>query len=378
MSEVARRSGVGAQATRPVDLDIGIVHDYLTQKGGAERVVLELLRAFPQAPLYTALYEPSATFDAFADHEVRTSRINRVARLRRSHRLAFPVLAPAFSRLQVRHDVVICSSSGWAHGAKVDGIKVVYCHAPARWLHQSDRYTAGSTKTRLALATLRRPLMAWDEAAMRSADVLLANSLATRRAIDYAYGLEAEVLYPPHAAPLDAVPEPIEGIEPGFFLVVSRLLPYKNVDAVVAAFAELPEHRLVVAGTGPEAERLRAAAGPNVTLVGEVSEAQLAWLYESCRSLVAASYEDFGLTPLEAAAFGKPTAALHFGGYRETVLPEKTGVFFERPEPRLIADAIHRIARRRWSAKRLHQQADTFSPGRFRDALRARLEHLIS
>ena len=119
---------------------IALVHDYLTQRGGAERVALSLTRAFPGAPLHTSLYEPAATFPAFAAVDVRPLPLNRLGPLRRNHRLALPLLAPAFSRLRVDADVVICSSSGWAHGARVTGRKIVYCHTPARWLYQPGRY----------------------------------------------------------------------------------------------------------------------------------------------------------------------------------------------------------------------------------------------
>src|SRR5436189_353008 len=118
---------------------IALVHDYLTQRGGAERVVLSLTRAFPDAPLYTSLYDPAGTFREFADVDVRPLALNAIATLRQRHRLALPLLAAAFSRLEVPADVVVCSSSGWAHGAQVEGRKVVYCHTPARWLYQPDR-----------------------------------------------------------------------------------------------------------------------------------------------------------------------------------------------------------------------------------------------
>src|SRR5437868_3905298 len=121
---------------------VAIVHDYLTQRGGAERVVLSMLKAFPKALVYTSLYDPNSTFQEFRNIEVRTLPIDRIGTLRRNHRLALPLLAPAFSQLKVDADVVICSSSGWAHGVKTDARKVVYCYTPARWLYQPDRYLA--------------------------------------------------------------------------------------------------------------------------------------------------------------------------------------------------------------------------------------------
>ena len=118
---------------------VAIAHDYLTQRGGAERVVLAMLRAFPGATVHTLLYDPEGTFPEFREAHVVTSPLNRLGPLRRDHRLALPLLAPSFSRLEIAADVVVCSSSGWSHGARVEGRKVVYCHTPARWLYQPDR-----------------------------------------------------------------------------------------------------------------------------------------------------------------------------------------------------------------------------------------------
>ncbi len=352
--------------------DVGIVHDYVTQRGGAERVVLELLRAFPRAPLYTSLYNPDGSFEEFSRFDLVTSPLNRVPAFRHRHRLAFPALAPTFSSWRIDHDIVICSSSGWAHAVRTAGRKVVYCHAPARWLYQPAVYVERRDWPRRAvLAIGSRPLRAWDRRAMLSADALLANSEATRAAILRIYGRDVTVVHPPHAAPVDVAPEPVQGIEPGFSLVVSRLLPYKNVDAVVDAFRMLREQLLVVVGTGPEESRLRSAAPSNVTFLGQVSDGQLAWLYGASVNLIAASYEDFGLTPLEAAAFGKPTAALRFGGYLETIVEGETGTFFDRPDPETIAAAVRTLSLAELSEPALKEHAASFSPDAFARRVRA-------
>jgi glycosyltransferase involved in cell wall biosynthesis len=151
---------------------------------------------------------------------------------------------------------------------------------------------------------------------------------------------------------------------------VSRLLPYKNVHAVVEAFASLPSERLVVVGTGPEAERLRRVAPANVVLAGSVEDEELRWLYARSVAVVAASYEDFGLTPLEAAAFGKPSAALRWGGFMDTVVEGKTGVFFDEPEPASIVAAVRACLRENWDVEVLEHHAAKFSERRFVDRLR--------
>jgi glycosyltransferase involved in cell wall biosynthesis len=345
---------------------VALVHDYLTQRGGAERVVLTLADGFPEATIYTALYDPEQTFPGFGAHDVRTLALDRIRPLRDHHRLALPFLAPAFSRLEVDAEVTICSSSGWAHGARATGAKIVYCHNPARWLYQADQYLAGSSRLAAAgLGLLSPPLRRWDRSAAATADRYLVNSRAVRARVADVYGIDADVVPPPVDIDVDGPRRPPGAIEPGFFLCVSRLLPYKNVGAAAAAFALLPAHRLVVVGSGPLSDELVAAAPPNVTVLGRVEDDELRWLYASCAGLVAASYEDFGLTPVEAAAFARPTAALRWGGFLDTIVEGETGCFFDEPEPGAIADAVLALAHGSWSPERLSGHAADYSPERF-------------
>jgi glycosyltransferase involved in cell wall biosynthesis len=347
---------------------VAIVHDYLTQRGGAERVVLALCHAFPDAPVYTSLYEPTTTFPEFRDHDVRPLHLDRLAPLRTRHRLALPLLPLAFSSAsRVDADAVVCSSSGWAHGIRTSGRKVVYCHSPAKWLYRRDDYLGAhaSTAARAGLRVLDPYLRRFDRRAAASADTYLANSTFIAEQIRAAYGIEAEVVHPPAGLDPGGRAEPVLGVEPGFLLTVARLLPYKNVTQTVEAFRSLTGERLVVVGDGPERARLEASLPPNVTLVGEVDDARLQWLYTNCRGLVAASREDFGLTPVEAACFGKPTAALRFGGFLDTVVEDVTGVHFEHPRPEEIAGAVQRLLATSWSENAIHEHAGCFSEDRF-------------
>ena len=348
-----------------------IVHDYLTQKGGAERVVLSMHRAFPLAPIYTALFEPDRTFPEFKQADVRTLALGSVGPLRRNHRLAMPLLAPAFSALRVKADVVLCSSSGWAHGTRVDGRKIVYCYTPARWLYQADRYLGpNDLAAKVALSFLRPALIRWDRRAARSADLYVAQSNVVRERIWDAYGVAAQMLPPPHSNHLALLQHPIHGLPTNFFLCVSRLLRYKNVDAVVGAFRRLPDATLVVVGVGPESERLRRTAGSNVIFTGQVPDAGLAWLYANCIGVIAAAYEDYGLVPLEAASFGKPVAALRWGGFLDTVTDGETGVFFDSPTPPAIHDAVQRLAAERFDSDALRAHAARYSEDQFIARLR--------
>ncbi len=347
------------------------MHDYVTQRGGAERVVLSMLRAFPGAPLHTSLYSQKETYPEFAVADVRPMGLDRIGLLRRHHRLALPFLAAAFSRHRVDADVVLCSSSGWAHGVQTRGRKVVYCYSPARWLYQTDRYLRNSAApVARSLQLLRPPLLRWDQRAARSADRYLTSARVVQRRIRAAYGIDAEVLPPPHTIDVQGTQREIAGVEPGGLVAVSRLLAYKNVDAVIGAFADLPDQRLLVVGDGPERQRLEAMAGGNVSFVGSVDDDELRWLYASCAGIVSASHEDYGLTPLEAAAFGRPAVVLRWGGYEETVVEDETGVFFETPSPGAVAEAVRRLASTTWDEHALRAHAATFSEPSFIARLR--------
>jgi glycosyltransferase involved in cell wall biosynthesis len=352
---------------------VAIVHDYLTQRGGAERVVLSMCKAFPDAPVYASLYDAETTFDEFRSRDVRPLWLDRAAPLRRRHRLALPLLPLAFTTSRVDAGVVVCSSSGWAHGIRTNGRKIVYCHSPAKWLYRTGDYLGAhpSVGARAGLRALSPILRGFDRHAAASADGYLANSTFIASQIHDVYGIDADVLCPPPGLGPNGPREPIAGIERGFLLAVARLLPYKNVEQVVDAFRLLPEQRLVVVGDGPERARLSALAPANVCLAGEVGDANLRWLYEGCRGLVAASREDFGLAPVEAASFGKPVAALRWGGFLDTVVPEVTGLFFDVADPASIADAVKALVAREWDADRIQAHAETFSEARFVERLRA-------
>jgi glycosyltransferase involved in cell wall biosynthesis len=340
--------------------------------------VLALARAFPDAPIYTSLYEPSLTFPEFGSYDVRTLGLDRIGLLRRHHTLGLPLLAPSFSRLHVDADVVLASSSGWAHGASTNGKKVVFCHTPARWLYQPEQYLRESgAATRAALALLAPSLRRWDARAAASADLYLANSTIVRDRIRGTYGIDAQVVPPPHGVDASGAQEAIGSVEPGFFLAVTRLKPYKNVDAVVDAFGKLDE-RLVVVGTGPDRDRLLERAGATVSLLGEVTDAQLRWLYANCRGLVAASYEDYGLTPLEVAAFGKPAAVLRWGGFLDTVRDGVTGVYFDEPASVGIARAVTEVVGRQWDEKVIRDHAERYSEASFVGRIRMAIESVLA
>lgn len=340
-------------------------------------MALLLAHSFPEARLYTSLYDPEATFAGFAEVEVITSPLQRWRVLQRHHRLGLPLYARSFSRALIDADVTICSSSGWAHGVATTGAKVVYCHAPARWLYQRERYVGHGPHPlrQIAARGLGAPLRHWDRRAAATATTYLANSTVTASAIARLYGRTAEVLPPPPALRPEGPQRPVEGLEPGYLLCVARLLAYKNVDQVLAAGA-LVNRPVVVVGDGPEAAHLAALARPGDRLLGRVDDETLRWLYANASLLVAASYEDYGLTPLEAAASGVPTVALGEGGYLDTIVDGETGLFADAPTAGALASAITEALGHRFDSARLRAQADRFSADGFSARLHAIVESL--
>ena len=363
---------------------VAIAHDYLTQRGGAERVVLAMLRTFPEATVYTTLYDPEGTYPEFREARIVTSALDRIPFLRRHHRAALPLLPYAASHLRVDADVVVASSSGWAHGFPTDGRKLVYCHAPARWLYQSETYlgAAGASSIRGLMLRLLTPwLRRWDRRASATADRYLVNSTVVRSHVKEAYGIDAAVLAPPFgvdpSGPQAPVAALVDWAAAGYHLVVSRLLPYKNVDQVIEAFRGQSE-RLVIVGNGPLERHLRETLPDNVRIVSGLRDEDLRWIYAHAVALIAPSFEDFGLTPLEAAAFGKPTLALRAGGYLDTIAEGLNGSFFDRPASMEIRAAVEAHGRHRWDEAAIRRHADTFSEARFRDRLLREVSSLFS
>jgi glycosyltransferase involved in cell wall biosynthesis len=370
---------------------VAIAHDYLTQRGGAEKVVLSMSRAFPDAPIYTLLYDPANTYPEFAERDIRVSRLNSLGVFRRHHRAALPILPLAAQSINIDADVVVTSSSGWAHGFRTTGRKLVHCHSPARWLYLSDKYLgeeSGLAK-RAVLAATSGYLRAWDRRAAASCDRYLAVSTVVQQRIADTYGISADVLPSPVAmtrrAATDSVPELDRWLaaqdepqpEEAFFLCVSRLLPYKNVDAVVEAFAGRRQ-RLVVVGRGPDAERIAAAKSDNVLMLSDLTDAQMSWLYRHCRALVAASYEDFGLTPIEAGVWGRPSVVLRWGGFLDTVAEGVTGIYFDEPDPVSIGAAIDRFEASSFDPDGVRAHVEQFTEERYAAALHAAVDDLAS
>ncbi len=341
---------------------VAIVHDYLNQPGGAERVVLAMSGLWPDAPIYTSLYRADSTFPAFGATEVHTSALHWLP-IDGGFRNLFPLYPAAFRSFGLlEYHTVISSSSGWAHTVRTaeSTFHAVYCHAPARWLYGGEHLADARNR---ALRPFVRALQSWDRGAARRADLYIANSQEVRRRIRRQYGVEAPVVYPP--VDVDRFRAQPRGER---LLVVSRLLPYKRVDAIVDV-ATRAGLGLDVVGTGPCLEDLRRRAGPTVHFHGRLPDDDVRSLMQRCRALCIAGQEDFGITSVEANAAGKPVVALAAGGSLETLEEGVTGAFFARHEPDEILAAIRRCDRIETSPEGLADAAKRFSRHAFETRL---------
>ncbi|MGI8801391.1 MAG: glycosyltransferase [Solirubrobacteraceae bacterium] len=350
----------------PSDLgSVAIVHDYLNQRGGAERVVLQMASIWPEAPIYTSLFRPGSTFPGFSDHEVRTSPLDRLP-VDAGFRGLFPLYPAAFRSFGcLSQDIVISSSSGWAHGVRTapGTLHAVYCYTPARWLYDGEHLRR--SRARQALRPVLGAMRRWDGNAARRAGIYIAISKEVRRRIKQRYGLDAPVVYPP----VD-----VRRFRPWprgeRLLVVSRLLPYKRVDVIVDA-ATRAGIGLDVVGGGPALEDLRRRAGHTVEFHGRLDDADVTRLMEGCRAFCLPGQEDFGITPVEANAAGKPVIAFGGGGALETLEEGTTAAFFYRHDVEDVLEAIERCERVETAPEVIAATTNRFSQERFREGLLA-------
>jgi len=360
----------GVGAARAWGPRVAIVHDYLAQRGGAERVALELTRAFPDAVVYTTVYDPRSTFDEFRSVDVRdVAWIRRVPWFRNDVRRAFPLLPLAVRSLgEIDADVVLCSSSGWSQGVSTTGRKLVYCHNPPRWLYQPDAYFAALPRPvrRLVSAALL-PWRMWDGTRARSADVYIANSANVASRIARVYGRAADVVHPPRGLDAYGLRENVDGVPKDFYLTISRRRGYKRAHEIVRAFEGSDRYLVQVGGEPVE--------GENVTRLSGLTDAQLRWLYANARALIAIGDEDFGLTPVEAYAFGTPAIVLAAGGYLETAAPVAT-VQVNSTSPTALAAAMDELESRTWDADVIRAHGEKWSPALFHRAMQARVREL--
>ena len=349
---------------------VAISHEWLTIPGGSEQVVMAMLDVFPQAELFTTVYDPAPWPEAITSRPVHASFLDRIPGAARHYPKLLPLMDAAFRRFDLSgFDLVLSSNHACAKNLRVPaGVPhVCYCHTPMRYawdpafLAGEDLGRVGRLGARALLPWLRRR----DLAASRGPSRFLANSTFVAERIRRFYGRDADVLHPP----VDV--DPLLGLERrdgGYYLFLSRLVPYKRADLAVAACARLGRPLKVVGGGRAEAA-VRAQAGPGTEFLGRVGDAELPGLLAGARALLFPGEEDFGIVPVEAQAAGVPVIAYGRGGVRDTVVDGETGVLFGEQTVEALRAAIERFETREWPAGPLRENARRFRPEAFRDGL---------
>ena len=307
---------------------MALVHDFLLDVRGAERVFIELCEMWPDADIFTAVYDEQGTEGRFADRTVHSSFLQRLKPSARTFRALLPLYPAAIESFDLSdYDLVISSSSAWAHAVLCDErtVHVSYCHNPFRYAWNDRDRTLARSRTPVTRAFLRgafRRWRQWDWIAAQRTDRYVANSRTTQARIRTYFGREASVVYPPVET---------SRFEPGtvgsHYAVVSELMPHKQIDVAVAAFNRLGLP-LIVVGDGPDLRRLRRAAGPTITFVGRLPDRSVAEILQGARALVVTAVEEFGIAAVESQAAGRPVIARRGGGALETIVDGVTGCFW--------------------------------------------------
>jgi glycosyltransferase involved in cell wall biosynthesis len=319
-----------------------LIHDFLIDVRGAERVFATLCDLFPSADVFTAVYDEAGTEGRFAHRQVNTSFLQKARPNAKTFRALLPLYPAAMEHLDLSgYDVVVSSSSAWAHGVLVDpgAVHVCYCHNPFRyaWNEREQTLAGRDLVSRAVLGAVFHRWRQWDYIAAQRVDRYVANSETTRKRIQSYFRRDSEVLYPP----VDT--ERFSPVAPGevgdAYVVLSELMPHKRIDVAVEAFNRL-RRPLIVVGDGPDYRRLRRLAGPTTTFAGHVPDEEVAGLLARSQALVVCATEEFGIAAVEAQAAGRPVVALRSGGVAETVTEGVTGTFFDRLDPDVLAATV--------------------------------------
>ena len=335
---------------------VALVHDFLVAYGGAERVFEALCELYPEAPIYTLLYDGERMGEHFQGRDIRTSWLGKLPRfVQKRYRLFLPFFPSAVESLDLREfNLVISSSGAWTKGiiTRLHTTHIAYLHSPMRYAwdyHESYLQELGARGRRSILTRmLMSYLRIWDRQAAERPDCLIANSHFTQARIRKYYRRDATVIYPGalelsrRASPEALRQETVDHKAQPYFLIVARLTQSKRVAAVVQAFNKLALP-LVVVGTGPEEARLKKLGDRNIRFTGFVGDDELISLYRGARALIFPSEEDFGMVAAEALSFGIPVIGLDYGGAREIVTPGVSGEFFHVSAPEIIAEAVRRF-----------------------------------
>jgi len=347
---------------------IALVHDYLVQYGGAERVLECFCELFPKAPIYTLVYDPEAMHGKFADKDIRTSFIQKIPFAKKHHRI-FPGLMPsAIEQFDFsKYDIVLSDSSSYAKGiiTKPETLHICYMHTPMRYAwddcqkYTSDFYFPSFVKKMVPF--FMNFIRLWDRVSVDRADCLIANSNFVAKRIKKYYKRESQVIHPPVN---------VENFyagkgEGGYFLMVGRFLAYKKFDIAIEAFNDLGLP-LKIIGRGPEMKKLKKMAKENIEFLGRVPDDELARYYADCQAFIFPQEEDFGIVAIEAMASGRPVVAFRGGDIPEHIEEGKMGVFFDEQTVESLKKAVEKMQRMSFSSEYIREKSKKFDKELFK------------
>lgn len=361
------------------DMRTAIIHDWLNQIGGAENVLETLVAMFPNAPVFTSMYWPEKMPREYRRWDIRTSFTNHLPGIHKHHQrylLAYPW---AFSQIDLTgYDLVLSNKSGFCHNVRAQpgATHICYCLTPTRYVWHIDEYLK-QEGFNPALKSLIRALARWlrrrDLRACEGVDHFIAISSEVQQRIARLYGRESVIIHPPvETSQFQPIAKP-----DNYFLVVSRLIPYKRIDLAVEAFTAL-NLPLIVAGEGRDRVRLQASAGPTVKFLGRVSREELADLMAHCKALIFPGLEDFGISPVEAMASGRPVIAFASGGALDYIREGETGCFFRKQSVQDLARTVQQFDSQQFDSRTIRQFALRFDRSIFEQKLRRFIDLSIS
>ncbi|NLE43892.1 MAG: glycosyltransferase family 4 protein [Chloroflexi bacterium] len=352
---------------------LALVHDWLNQIGGAEDVLQTLVRMFPESPIYTSMYWREGMPTHYRSWRVRTTWMDRLPGIYQHHQAYLPFYPMAFGQLNLgEYELILSNKSGFCHGIRSgDATHICYCLAPTRYVWDFEAYAARealSPALKLALRPVIRILRRWDYRAAQRVDAFIAISRDIQDRIRRYYHRESTVIHPP----VDVAQFRPEPTHDTYYLIVSRLIPYRRIDLAVQAFNRLGLP-LLIAGGGRDRARLEAMASSNVKFLGRVPDDDLPALFARCRAYVLPGQEDFGISPVQAQAAGRPVVAFGAGGALDTVVAGQTGIYFREPSAESLAEAIDNFDAEAIDPEACRANAERFAVSVFEDRIRSKI-----
>lgn len=349
-------------------MKVAIVHDWLTAMGGAEKVIIELHKIFPNAPIYTSVVDYEKIDPIFKEMDIRTTFIQKLPFSKKKYNRYLPLFPIAFESLDLsEYDLILSSTT--SIGAKgvlrnSSSIHICYCNTPPRytWDFYHEYLASAGRIQRMVIPILMHYLRTYDQLSSSRVDYYIANSTNVKERISKIYNKSSTVIHPP----VDVEYYQLSEEKEDYYFIVSRLVPYKRIDLAIEACNKLRKN-LVVIGHGEEFEKLKQLAGPTITLLGYQTDEQIKEYMQKSKAFLFPGFEDFGIAPVEAQACGKPVIAFGKGGALDTVLPEKTGILFNEQTVDALCEAILKFETMEFNAQEIRQHAENFSRKNFRE-----------